>query len=413
LARDRGGPPRCSITAWRVIGERRRGSFLRGAAHLIAGHLYLELGQVGRAAEMLALFDVDPGRFPSLARQALQASQLCLALASGRAGPAAPSTLFLPICLRTTRADRPRTRPATPAPGRRLDFQPGSITSSQYQVSVVAVCSRELEHSSQCPCRRDRSCMEHAVKRFLYWPTSLEYAFPWIAGPPLYLVLGAFGLPTGKGAGLGSLPSTLGACVLTMVLLLSINGILLWTHMRPQFLTWGIARTKFCGTFLLLTVIYLVLSGVILVALGRAGMALLEPAGIDWKFTAQCVSFGLLGLWVVLSASAFWKTEEPGVSNLRIERSRAIRLVDLLHKGKLQPEEYRSLVPTLRLMLASAESLIGRLGGADLELLSAWRTAAKSLVPEIDGLAYADINVIRPQLDCVLQEALAKLKQTR
>jgi tetratricopeptide (TPR) repeat protein len=70
----------------KVIGERRHGSFLHGAVQLLGAHVYLELRQVERAAERLALCDLDSGRFPSLARRALLASELCLALASGRAG---------------------------------------------------------------------------------------------------------------------------------------------------------------------------------------------------------------------------------------------------------------------------------------------------------------------------------------
>jgi tetratricopeptide (TPR) repeat protein len=74
-----------------VIGERRRGSFLHGALELLGAHVYLELHQVERAAEMLALCDLDSGRFPSLARRALLASELCIALATGRAGAGGPS----------------------------------------------------------------------------------------------------------------------------------------------------------------------------------------------------------------------------------------------------------------------------------------------------------------------------------
>jgi tetratricopeptide (TPR) repeat protein len=70
----------------RVLGPRRRGSYLRGAARLLGGHVYLELQQVHRGLEMLELVDLDPDCYPFLARRAQLTLELCQALAARHAG---------------------------------------------------------------------------------------------------------------------------------------------------------------------------------------------------------------------------------------------------------------------------------------------------------------------------------------
>lgn len=86
----------CFAQALAVVGERRRGSFLRGALHLLAGHLCLDMRQFDRASELLGRFDLDPGGFPELWRRARLAMELCFAAgargselpAGGGSGPA-------------------------------------------------------------------------------------------------------------------------------------------------------------------------------------------------------------------------------------------------------------------------------------------------------------------------------------
>jgi tetratricopeptide (TPR) repeat protein len=89
----------------RMLGARRRGSYLRGAAHLIAGHVYVELQQVERALELLGLVDLDPDRYPALARRRQLTTALCQTLAEagdagagGRAGGPLPSPPRPSVC---------------------------------------------------------------------------------------------------------------------------------------------------------------------------------------------------------------------------------------------------------------------------------------------------------------------------
>lgn len=90
----------CFAQALTVVGERRRGSVLRGGLHLLAGHLCLDLGQFDRAGELLAGFDLDADRFPVLWRRARLATELCFAaggrrseLPMGNGSDAAPGML--------------------------------------------------------------------------------------------------------------------------------------------------------------------------------------------------------------------------------------------------------------------------------------------------------------------------------
>lgn len=246
--------------------------------------------------------------------------------------------------------------------------------------------------------------------RYVYWPRSPEYAIPWIAGPVLYLLLGVFGLPGGKSISLGSVPTNLSGYVLAMLLLLGLNALLLWIHMRPQFLTWSTGCKRFWGTFLFLAVGHLLVWGFVLLMQGRAQLAL---SNIDWSFTVEHIDLALLGFTVVLLASAVWKAEEPGVSNLRLERDNARRLIGRLQDSTLESEEFRDLEPTLKQLEESARPLAARLTGPDLDLLRAWRNAGKDLLGQVQGLDANDIARIRRDAAQVISQAVKDLARRK
>jgi hypothetical protein len=247
------------------------------------------------------------------------------------------------------------------------------------------------------------------VSKFLCWPTSPEYAIPWIAGPVLYVLLGALGLPGGKNIGLGSVPASAGGYFLAMFLLLGLDALFLWTILRPMFLTWGTARLRFCGTFVLLTVSNLLLWGAMLWARGRARLSF-DLADLDWTQTLQDLDLGLLGLTAVLLVSAVWKTEEPGVSNLRLERANARRLLSRLQEGTIERDEFNDLEPTLAQVEESARPLAAHLSGPDVDLLRTWRGAARQLRDALRGLDYNDREEIRRR--AIFAEALGRLSKT-
>jgi|SRR3954471_4854503 len=250
------------------------------------------------------------------------------------------------------------------------------------------------------------------MARHFYWPRTPEYAIPWVAGPTLYALLGAFGLPGGKLIDLGSVPNNLAAHFLVLVLLFALNTLFLWLHLRPQFLTWSTARGRFWGTLGILTLGNLVLSGAVLLLRGDATLSL-DPAEIDWLFTLHCIDLGLLGLTVALLVSAVWKTEEPGVSNLRLERENTLMLVSRLQSGTINRDEFNDLRPTLAQLEDSARPLAARLSESDLALLAIWRKSSRELHDLLQGKDFSGLRQLRQDHQESVNSALRELSRTQ
>jgi hypothetical protein len=246
------------------------------------------------------------------------------------------------------------------------------------------------------------------LSRYVYWPRKPEYAVPWILGPLLFLLLGTFDLPGGKPFGLGSVPASLSGYFLAMLLLTLLNGLFLWIHVRPQFLTWRTGCRRFFQTLLLLTVGHILVWGAMLLIRGHARFAY-NLSSEDWSFTVKQVDLALLAFGIVLLSSAVWKTEEPGLSNFRLERDNAQLLTVKLRDGTISGQEFLDLAPTLKQMEESARPLAARLSGPDLVLLQAWRTAGKVLCEQIENKDVNDIELVRSEAKSAIDSAAQAL----
>jgi hypothetical protein len=247
------------------------------------------------------------------------------------------------------------------------------------------------------------------LRDFLYWPSRKEYSVPWILGPAVFFVLTAFGAAGGKPPSLGSPPPpTFIGLLLLGLLLLGFNAMLLWAHLRSQFLTWKIAREPFLGTLAALVSFYLAAWAVILLWRGEAKIAI--DTTLDPIFTLQCLDLGLTGMVPALLLSALLKSEEPGFTNILIERDNALRLLRRLAEGTLEPGEHRALSRALDQLRASAEPLLGRVRTRrELLLLKAWDQGAGQLADHIRGLGYHELMSARTRMQAQLTEAMAKL----
>lgn len=242
-----------------------------------------------------------------------------------------------------------------------------------------------------------------------YWPSSPAYAWPWGIGLFVFFVLAAFGVTGGKTPGLGSFPPTMAGYFLMSALLLVFNAILFWTHVRSQYLTSRIAGGPFFGTYTVLTLTHSLLWGLIV---------LFEGTELAWKdadpvLTLQNVALGLAGLTPALLVSSLWKSEEPGVSNLRIARENAISLLSDFLKDRLREDEYPALKKSLQSIATDSEALLGRVRlPEERRLLEIWKKAAKSGNETLSGLAYHDI-ARRPGLSPTLESVRAMLVRSR
>lgn len=211
-------------------------------------------------------------------------------------------------------------------------------------------------------------------RNWIYVPHSPEYALPWLLGPAVSMVLALVGLPAGKPPEFGiSWTSTL-AYVVAAIAIAILNGLVLWTHVRAQFLTWRTARRPFLGTYILITAAYLLLFAFVLVETGQARVSFVAP---DPHYTTRCILVGICSILPALIVSALWKSEEPGVSNVRLQRAVALSLLRRLHDKKITADDYRALVEVLDALPKTARTARSQLMmDADRNLSTVWATAA-------------------------------------
>jgi hypothetical protein len=244
------------------------------------------------------------------------------------------------------------------------------------------------------------------MRKWFYWPASREYSIPWILGPLFFFVLSAFGVFGGSGQE-PTLRSP-GSYFLLILLLLGLNAMLLFSHIRAQFLTWGFAHRPFFGTFCALTLTYLLLWGAILVARDQADLALNH--GFDFVYTLHCIAYGLIGLVPSLSLTALLKSEEPGVTSVRNERKTAQRLLSDLLAGRLQEGDQKVLQSSLEQIQGSANSLLGQLRTREEQnLLEIWKKAAKKAGTQVANQGYRELNDLPSQVKDEVASALNDL----
>ncbi len=260
--------------------------------------------------------------------------------------------------------------------------------------------------------RDPRHPIEHRIdwRRVLYWPTNRHYAIPWLVGGAVFPALAAVGVAGGKPPSLGYVPATLAGYVLVLALVLVFNAVLFWVHVRPQFLTWPMARCPFFGTYIMLTLAYIFLWGLLQMITGRAELVL--GNGVDPAFTLHNLILGVAGLTPALLASSLWKSEEPGVTNLQVARENVIRLLRDLLDGRLQEGEHRALGQALRVIATDADTLQGCLRlEEEYRLLQVWKRAADSLKAEVLDTAYEDLMSRRERLKSSFESMLGELKK--
>ena len=132
-------------------------------------------------------------------------------------------------------------------------------------------------------------------------PRSPEYALPWFLGPAVSMVLALFGLPLGKRTEFAIAWEGVLAYAIAFLAVAVLNALVFWTHLRTQFLTWETARRPFLGTYFLLTILYLLIFGLVLIYTGQATVSIVDA---DLQYTARCVLIGTCSILPALLVSA-------------------------------------------------------------------------------------------------------------
>jgi hypothetical protein len=246
-----------------------------------------------------------------------------------------------------------------------------------------------------------------AVRRDrLYWPSRPEYAVPWALGPALFVVLGALGFSAVITQYVtASAPGASRSAALLLAALL-LNYVLLLVHVRGAYLSWNCAVRPTLGTLAVLTLVYVSLWGVLLIAHGKVEFAPLSSARVDTDLTWHVAATGVQILTSVLMLSAFWKVDEPKLADILRNRDAALPLLRKA-EGVTEPE-YEKLLVALEELKKIA--VVGRIAPAQETILGTWQEAATALHDKIRDRDAKDVrsHLVEPGM----AEQIQKLQRT-
>jgi hypothetical protein len=249
------------------------------------------------------------------------------------------------------------------------------------------------------------------LREWFYVPRSREYALPWVLGPAVSMVLALFGLPVGKPTAFAITWESTLAYAVAFIAVAVLNALVFWTHVRTQFLTWKTARRPFFGTYSLLTAVYLLIFGLVLVQTGQAAVSIRHG---NLTYTAWCMLAGTCSILPALLVSALWKSEEPGVTNIRLQRAVALQILRCLHDEKVNAVDYRALVEVLdtlpKTALTAQSQLIGQ---TDRNLCALWSNAAQEMYSALRDKAVEDYysSAIHSTLELTMSTGQANLER--
>lgn len=244
------------------------------------------------------------------------------------------------------------------------------------------------------------------LKRWVFVPPSWEYGFPWVLGAILSFVLGLFGLPTLRKFE-ANLPE--GGWMWLIVLgMLALNALSLWAHLRTQFLTVETAWRKLTGTYVVMTVFFIVLFGLVSMARGEIRFTL-RDASLDDTAHVSVVALTAIALSWFITAAPFLKTEEPGVGSVRQKRRNSLALLRELLDGRTTPMD--TLVRTLKGLADDAASVAETVSeNLDRQLAESWAEAATTLHALLQGWSSKDFRDHRADIEPDVRENMKPLE---
>lgn len=226
--------------------------------------------------------------------------------------------------------------------------------------------------------------MSKSLRDWVYWPSRLEYAAPWLIGPALFIVLGALGFSARYIETAAHVRREAASSIALTVLGTALNFILLLTYARTAYVTPRQAARPVAGTLVLLSVVYGALWSALLMLDGALTCALCAGDPVDAKTTLHVAATAVQILASVLLVSAFWKTEELGLGKLQKIRDVANGLLPDVVEGKASLEEYTRLVKVLEEFPAAAAE-VGLVSARQQSLIQSWTEAAEKLAEDLAG----------------------------
>jgi hypothetical protein len=221
------------------------------------------------------------------------------------------------------------------------------------------------------------------MKRFLFWPTNWV---PWLAGLVAFAFLSLVGfqkLPLIEQFAPAADNQTPPRMVAILVLVVVLNSVLFWSHVRPHFLTIGGTRGPWLFTFIAISLAYLLLYWWLLQPVTGVQASLLTLT-----FISQ------IGVYVTLAASQLWAVAKPALDPVRENRETALRLFVSCRGGdRLSRPEKAALDAALDYLATKAAAVIPSLRNPnDVDTLKRWIDAAKKMATHITPFNPQDLG---------------------
>jgi hypothetical protein len=226
----------------------------------------------------------------------------------------------------------------------------------------------------------------------LFVPSSREYAVPWIVGLAAIPILASLGSSAVQQVKVPQLISSSWLAAGAVLVLLAFDSAVLWTNIRPLFLTWRLARTTFLFTLASLVGVYWAAWGAALAMRGVAPLALVNDTPVNLRATLMTFGAALTGLAPSLLVSALWKFEDPSLSTVRLTRAKVLALAERAQRAAIDETEFTQLRSALDTFLKDCPSAEARLTPeAGSLVLRKWAEGAGGLKKAFDGIAVSDL----------------------
>jgi hypothetical protein len=229
-----------------------------------------------------------------------------------------------------------------------------------------------------------------SARDWIYWPRGPEHAVPWLLLALLAPVLGTARVPSFSPSAM-LMPGGVLQTLALAVLLLLLDLVLLWSHLRIAFLTWGTGRRAMTGTFMILVIIYQGIWGIAAVLRGEVHLDLLSP---DWLLTVRQLTVGFWGLALALLLTHWSKTGETDLGKIKTARDMVLHLMHALEQSTVvSPETIRATLHSLDTVAeAWQKSDVLPIRPRDRCLLTIWSRSAKAVRATMNGAVPADVH---------------------
>jgi len=235
------------------------------------------------------------------------------------------------------------------------------------------------------------------LREYIYLPNQLEYTIPILLGLVTSVILATTDYsststtwpPAGR---------DWDSYLLLTVLLLSLNGLLLWGHIRNYYLTWSTAWVPVCTSLTIISTLYILFYGLTLLLKGRVTLAT-DLSDINLQLTLYCSVGALSSMVPFMTFPALWKPSSDTLEHLRESRTQLLETLRKLSSDAKISEDDKLLIieSVLTIVESDPKTEVLLHSKRDRRILRKWKRELGEIVESMDrkmsAEAYSDFLI--------------------